>query len=308
MSADVVATEISSEEPDTSPVMRRICEAVQQGQCILFLGAGVHHTPPDGSGWTYPEEARPLLGWELSERLAAECAAEGKTLPGETRNLGRTSLLYETTFKRNQLVTTIRDAVQTGKRSSPVLCGLADLNFPLVITTNFDQLLEDALTQSGKHPNVSVYNKDWVPTAQYAGTGDPTSGEPFVLKIHGDIGSPESIVITDQDYIHFILRISERSGPYDPIPSVFKFRLEVWPLLFIGYSLLDYNLRVLFEITRWRSDPANIRVSYSVDPTPDPLVAVVLNNVTFIVEDAWTFVPKLYRMVLGKEMPNRCSA
>ena len=49
MSADVVATETSSEEPDTSPVMRRICEACSRVNAFFFLGAGVHGTPPDVS-------------------------------------------------------------------------------------------------------------------------------------------------------------------------------------------------------------------------------------------------------------------
>ena len=58
MSADVVATETSSEEPDTSPVMRRICEAVQQGHAF-FPGAGVHLRRLTGQLDVYPEEARP---------------------------------------------------------------------------------------------------------------------------------------------------------------------------------------------------------------------------------------------------------
>ena len=191
-----------------------------------------------------------------------------KTLPDETRRTsGRTSLFYETTFKRNQLVTTIRDAVQAGKKSSPVLCGLADLNFPLVITTNFDQLLEEALTQSGKHPNVSIYNKDWVPTAQYAGTGDPTSGEPFVLKIHGDIGSPESIVITDQDYIHFILRISDQKGPTTRSRASSSSAGGVAPAL---HRVQPPGLQPAgaLQDTRWRSTRPTSEIHTRSTPTP----------------------------------------
>ena len=45
---------------------------------------------------------------------------------------------------------------------------------------------------------------------------------------------------------------------------------------------------------------------YSVDRYPDPLVVDVLSAqnrlVYFIVQDVWTFVPKLYQKVKGSEL------
>src|SRR5207248_6154796 len=53
-----------------------IAEAVAKGQCILFLGAGVHYGPPAGTdpkyAAAYPEERRPPLGRALSVKLADE--------------------------------------------------------------------------------------------------------------------------------------------------------------------------------------------------------------------------------------------
>ena len=40
--------------------------------------------------------------------------------------------------------------MQVGKQPSPMLQALAKLNFPLVITTNYDQLFEGALAAAGK--------------------------------------------------------------------------------------------------------------------------------------------------------------
>ena len=118
----------------------------------------------------------------------------------------------------------VNDAVQTGKRPSPMLRALAELGFPLVITTNYDQLFESALSRVGKQPRVAVYTPKPEPTDDYR---DPTAESPVVFKIHGDILHPETIVLTDEDYIQFVLRMSDKE-PYDPVPLTLKYYLTGW--------------------------------------------------------------------------------
>ncbi len=65
----------------------------------------------------------------------------------------------------------------------------------------------------------------------------PTAQSPIVFKIHGDISRPETIVITDEDYIEFVLRMSDKE-PYDPLPGRLKVLLTDWTTLFVGYSLM----------------------------------------------------------------------
>jgi hypothetical protein len=213
------------------------------------------------------------------------------------------SLFYETTKGRMQLIREIEQAVQDGKRPSPALRALAKLDFPLVITTNYDRLFERALLEAGKDPVVSVYSPELDETDDYPGV--PTAQKPFVCKLHGDIGRPDSIVITDEDYIQFVLRMSDKNQ-YDPVPMTFKFFFQKWTTLFVGYSLIDYNLRLLFKTLRWKVDKANIPDTYSVDLYPDPLIFDVWHNqrryVKFVAEDIWKFVPELYRAVKGKEL------
>jgi hypothetical protein len=55
--------------------------------------------------------------------------------------------------------------------------------------------------------------------------------------------------VTDEDYIQFVLRMTDKD-PYDPVPMSLKHFLKRWTTLFIGYSLLDYNLRLLFKTLR----------------------------------------------------------
>jgi len=145
-----------------------------------------------------------------------------------------------------------------------------------------------------------------VATEDYTFGEEPRSDAPFMFKVHGDIDSPESIVVTDEDYIHFVLRMGDKLD-FDPIPETIRYRLQKWPVIFLGYSLMDYNLRLLFKTLRWNMDPARRPDAYSVDRAPDPLIYDVWHNqrkyIRYIVEDVWSFVPALYRRVKGSEMP-----
>jgi hypothetical protein len=291
-------------DAETSSIVEQIAAAVRSGHCILFLGAAVHAPPPADSTFSYPEGVRPPLGASLSRSLAETCQL-AKWFPDEDPdNLQRVALFFEIDRNRRQLVDEIRTAVHVGKKPSPVLRALAELDFPRVITTNYDQLLETALRLAGKDPRISIYTPKLEPTRDFP---NPTVESPVVFKIHGDIDQEESMVITEDDYIRFLLRMSNKE-PYDPIPLKLKADLTEWTTLFVGYSLLDYNLRVLFQALRWGIDAAYRPDMYSVDFQPDPLILYAWKNkersIKFVVQDVWAFVPHLYSLVLGKEMPD----
>ena len=118
-----------------------VADAVRQGRCILFLGAGVHAPPPDGSSFEYPDERRPPIGSALSRGLATSCDLARRFPQEDPSNLQRVALFYEIARSRQQLVDAVTNAVQSGKSPSPMLRALAELRFPLVITTNYDRLL-----------------------------------------------------------------------------------------------------------------------------------------------------------------------
>jgi hypothetical protein len=283
--------------------LRMIANVVRDGHCILFLGAGVHAPPPEDGPFDYPPEQRPPIGSTLSQQLAEGCGLAEQFPEEDATNLQRVALFYEIQRSRHQLVDAVRNAVQAGKRPSPMLETLAQLDFPLIITTNYDQLFENALAAVGKQPRVAVYTPALEPTIDYR---DPTPQSPVIFKIHGDISRPETLVITDEDYIQFVLRTSNKD-PYDPISLTLKYHLAMWPTLFVGYSLLDYNLRLLFKTLRWKIDIANLPDAYSVDFKPDPLIFDVWHSqrryVNFIAEDVWAFVPELYERVKKEQGP-----
>jgi hypothetical protein len=287
---------------ESSRALDVLGEAVRRQQCILFLGAGVHAPPPDGSPFRYPAERRPPVGAALSRDLASGCDYARRFPDHDPGDLQRVALAYEIDSSRGRLVDAIASAVNADRAPSPMLSALARLDFPLVITTNYDGLYERALHAAGREPRLAIYKPEREPTTDFR---DATPDSPVVYKLHGDIAHRESLVVTDEDYIQFVLRMSDKE-PYDPIPLSLKFFLTGWTTLFVGYSLLDYNLRLLFKTLRWKIDAANVPDMYSVDVRPDPLILDVWQSqrryVKFIAQDVWSFVPRLYELVRGEEL------
>jgi hypothetical protein len=291
-----------------------IAEKVNEHQCILFLGSAIHAPSPDLAKYDYPKQKSPPFGGELANHLAEKGEYAGK----DRWNLQRVAQHFESKKTRYRLVEEIRNSVHEDREPSPILRMLVDMEFPIVITTNYDHLYEQALElkaaeetasagQGEKRYEVSIYNPNI--KARYK-TDDcpisPNPKRPFILKIHGDVSKPESIVVTEEDYIQFVLRMSDKH-PYHPFGKNVLTHLIKWPTLFIGYSLTDYNLRLLFKTLRWGLDSANIPPNYAVDIKPDDLIRDVYESreryVSFIVTDIWDFVPRLHDAIRKENAP-----
>jgi hypothetical protein len=299
--------------------LEELAKHVKSGNCILFLGAGVHAPPPEDSKYKYPDEQRIPLGRDLSQKLADEfgykkvfcdhpCERPQSVPPDCDRScqdLQRVSLYIETekAYGRKKLVDALDMHLRENKKPSPALKMLSSMPFKIFVTTNYDRLLEAALNKFEKDPVSIVYNCDTnIPTPDM--TEDPTKERPLLFKMHGDLNQRESIVITDEDYIIFVQRMSDKEALH-PVPQTVRFRMRQWPTLFVGYSLRDYNLRLMFRTLRWRVDTVNFPTSFAVDRNPDPLTLQVWQNerkiIAFVAQDLWTFAPWLYKEVHGKE-------
>lgn len=320
----------------------QLYDAVRRRECVLFLGAGVHYPPPEKSAFTYPPPHRPPLGKALSEQLAAECTRQveheravnrldlssygveqrelqeakwkieehqrtrrSNYISYHKENLQRISWYYETFAGRESLIKAVNNAVASTTQPSPLLNALAELDFPIVITTNYDCLYENALSALKKRPETRIYNPtSGVTTRDFRGR--PKINERWLYKIHGCVTDPRSMVITDEDYINFVMRMSD-SESFHPVPQAIRANFRDWTTLFVGYSLLDYNLRLLFQ-TLWRHvDPVDRPATFSLDPSPDMLVmkrysAAPSPLVWFIEQDSWAFIPRLYEEIMKRPM------
>jgi len=281
----------------TDDALEEIAEHVRDRRCVLFLGAAVHAGPPVGSLYRYESAQRPAMAHELTARLARRCERDRNFDPRRDTGLQRIALYYELGRSRNQLIEEIYDAVERDKQPSPILRALAELDFPVVLTTNYDDLYEQALRAVGKDPLVFVYSRGESPRVTQQ---ELLSDRPVVFKLHGDIAHRESIVITEDDYIDFVRQMTAKREEH-PIPLALMSLLKQWTTLFLGYSMADYNLRVLFRLLHWKTDEAWYPLMYSVDLSPDVLTKEVWESrrryLRFVVEDVWKFVPDLYHEV-----------
>lgn len=120
---------------------------------------------------------------------------------------------------------------------------LAELPFPIYITTNYDNLLPDALRQAGKEPHTDVC--DWKDAMEPPVDFSPTVERPLVYHLFGHLNDPDSIVLTEDDYFDYLIgytRLNSRPKPSAVLPT-----LTNRALMFLGFRLSDWNFRVFFR-------------------------------------------------------------
>jgi hypothetical protein len=88
-----------------------------------------------------------------------------------------------------------------------------------------------------------------------------------VFHVHGHQDVPESIVLTEDDYLEFLVSLSKRSK--ELLSSRIQEALAGTSLLFIGYRLADWDLRVLLHGLLTATEKSLRRASISVQLPPD---------------------------------------
>lgn len=125
---------------------------------------------------------------------------------------------------------------------------LASLPLPIYLTANVDSQLEDALFEAGKEPQVVLC--PWFPDAdQILTVYDqekyiPSPGRPLVYHLFGRLDTPESIVLTEDDYFDYLMGVSRNQ---ERIPNDVQRVLADSTLMFIGFQLQDWNFRALLR-------------------------------------------------------------
>jgi hypothetical protein len=121
---------------------------------------------------------------------------------------------------------------------------LAGFPIPLYLTTNYDPFMSQALAQRGRPPQTVICR--WNRTSRDEPV-DPRQEAPVVFHLHGAATEPPSMVLTQDDYLNFLLALAIDKG-FDEktlIPNKILPLLTLRPLLFIGYSLKDWSFQVL---------------------------------------------------------------
>ena len=197
-------------------------EALKRGECVLFVGAGLSEGLPQ---------------WK---ELVAQMADKLEISPEEDPRL--IAEYYENKYGRKELENKIFSQL---KKDVPLTAAhnlLARLPVKAVITTNYDHLLEKAL--SSKRFHKIVYGKE-APSIQ--------QDQLPLVKMHGDIDDPSSIVITKPDY-------DEYAENHRSLITYLLSFLITHNFLFVGFSRKDSNfdniytqMKTLFKDTHRKS-------------------------------------------------------
>jgi len=254
-----------------------LLERIDAGICTPFLGAGVNYgILPTGA--------------EIAKRWA-----EQNDYPLEdSYDLARVAQfvaidLGDPMLPKDKILRELRkdleawlDGVDTDevfRAPDQPLGVLASLPLPVYVTTNYDDLIVRALrahTHEGKPKQpkreTCLWNR-WVrkklegQSVFDAPMGfEPTPAEPVVFHLHGHDELRESVVLTESDYLDFLVNISRDQ---QVLPSRIQEALAASSLLFIGYRLADWSFRVLLRGIVESMGTGQRRASISVQLPPD---------------------------------------
>lgn len=247
-----------------------LLDRIEAGACTPFLGAGACH---------------PYI--ETGEVIAQKWAREKAFPLSDASNLGRVAqymaLNLDGELKGDPRIPKQKMVDYLKRRNRPPFddpkdlhATLATLPLPIYVTTNYDRFLTDALKLARRdvYRDFCRWNK-WLEKRHKPERHSPTVAAPMVFHLHGHDEVVDSLVLTEDDYIDFIVNVSQRS---ELIPPVVQEAMTDNMLVFLGYSLSDWNFRVLFRTMQNYLEQStrrgHVAVQLPPDELPDPARAI----------------------------------
>jgi hypothetical protein len=127
---------------------------------------------------------------------------------------------------------------------------LADLGLPIYVTTNYDLFMEEALRSRRKVEPISEFcrwsNDELSVPPRIDSTYKPSSSNPLVYHLLGEVSEPRSMVLTERDYFEFVKNLNKRDEK-TVLQPIIRQELSTSSLLFIGYSLQDTAFQAIFQ-------------------------------------------------------------
>ncbi|HKY23895.1 MAG TPA: BTAD domain-containing putative transcriptional regulator [Gaiella sp.] len=238
----------------------------------------------------------PVLGLDGGAELAEQLAHVFGYPTDKPIDLARVSQYVATMNGSGPLYDELHRRFEEAAEPQPVhhfLAGLAPMlrergaPHQLIISTRYDLALERAFDAAGEEVDVVTYvatgpyrGKFWhrapgeephpIDTPNTYATELSLDRRTVLLKLHGAVDPVperiwESFVITEDDYIDYL----GRSDVVSSVPVALAARLRRSHFLFIGYEMVDWNLRLVMHRV-WGDRPLAYR-SWALDPEPSAL-------------------------------------
>lgn len=189
-------------------------EAMKQNRLVVFVGAGASASVGVPT-WT-------KLIQSFKSELPPEMYDEGDPL--------KTAEAYRELRGDAEYLSQVKKVLKYGETSSGLVHdAIMNLDPCHIITTNYDDLLEQAAAHNNKQYYVVAKDED-LPL---------NKGEKMIIKMHGDFIN-NNIVLTENDYYDY-----RRNFPLISSFLLSLFATKV--VLFVGFSFNDYNLKYILR-------------------------------------------------------------
>jgi glycosyltransferase involved in cell wall biosynthesis len=223
-------------------------QAFSNKEVVLFIGAGMSVA------------AGLPTARDLAKTLAAKMSIKGSPAVDDLEAMAENIVAtYDARTLANELRGLLRTTSELNLSPSHFLiASLVKHGFVSnIITTNYDDLIEDACRHIGAEIDVVVTQThlQLVP-----------EGRPKLIKLHGDFDHPELLVISRNDYAKF--DSDPRRGPLLREVQALAVRRS---FLFLGYSLQDHNFLQLLTRVRCDADPKLLSRSFAAIYNPSEL-------------------------------------
>lgn len=238
---------------------------LKKSEVVPFLGAGVNfgtRQPPDAK---WDEKASSFLpsGRELSLSLADSVGFPSQD-DHDLADLAKVASFFVDTAGRKRVRERLHELFDHDFEPCDIHNYLASLSAPvLIVTTNYDDLTERAFKKAGKPYDLVVHPTDRKDVEASVvwwqhGATKPEAIAPnklyidlkttnVIYKMHGTVDRPlgewDSYVITEEDYIDFLTRMTGQTA----VPAQFMRHFRSRSFLFMGYGLNDWNFRVVLN-------------------------------------------------------------
>jgi len=220
--------------------LRILAREIQSGSCVLALGPGASIDSSE------PQEV------PLSVKLAHKLAME---LPPTSRDSEIGDLNCDDLRHVAQVVCDLENDPQLLQdrvcefyqgfsiKTTDFHTKIASLPFKLCITTTPDDFLYNAFVNAGKSPARGFYH---FRKSRAQSLPEPTADRPLVYHLYGYPDEPDSLVITENDLIDFLVNVV-RGEPR--LPGLITSRLtpEDSSCLFVDLGFKNWYLRVLLR-------------------------------------------------------------
>jgi hypothetical protein len=201
-----------------------LIERFASGNGTVFVGAGISMRSRLPSWAKLMEPLREELGDKISSSASHLDVAE----------------LYEAEHGRSALVRYLkRELGDVRYQLSRTHDLIVSLPVQRIYTTNFDNLLERAAHKKG-------LNRDVIHDASHVGFSDISTLS--IVKLHGDLGAPRSLVISANDYYGYFTK-----NP--AVADLLKVELQTRTVLFLGYSFSDPDFGMILGKVAAQSGP-----------------------------------------------------